>query len=701
MEKLEALYVNREISWLEFNERVLKEAAERSVPLAERLKFLSIYFSNLDEFFMVRAGSLSDQMIINPGKKDEMTGWSLKEQSRQIFAKVKKQNAMAAQYYEEICREFAVNGIDIVDFQELPVLLEALLWSRFEREIRPLLSPQIIDRHHPFPFLTNKVEYIAVRFESKSGHLKIGMIPTDNLPPFFLFQLEGRIKVVFTAELLSYFSEKIYENHTINEKYIIRITRNADITVDEAYLDYDIDFRGVMQELLKKRKRLSVVRIQIDHEPEESFAHYLCEQLSCQRDVILSEKQPLDFSFGFLLPGKLKEHTDRFPLEKFSYPRRPPFWTIDFNKTKAVKYISGHDMLLAYPFQSMKPFIQLLEEAAEDSSVVSVKISLYRLANHSKIASALIRAAENGKQVICILELRARFDEQSNIDYAKMMEEAGCTVLYGLSDYKIHAKLCLITRLSHGKISYITQIGTGNYNEKTSEQYTDLSFLTADEKVGKDAMEIFAALCMGEIPVNKESLWVAPNGFKSNVIKEIEEEAAYCRQHGSGYIAIKVNSLNDMDIMKALIEASQAGVRIYLYIRGICCLRPGVEGYTDNITVKSVVGRYLEHSRIFIFGRREREKVLIGSGDLLKRNTIRRVEIFTQIPMGPLRDQVRNVIEALEADNVKGWMMQPDGHYEKKERKNTAPVESQMYLSEFFAQKIRLPGKFSKWFKKK
>lgn len=688
----QSLFINRELSWLEFNKRVLEEAADPLVPLLERLKFLAIYFSNLDEFFMVRVGSLIDQNLVEPDKLDDKTGWTAKQQIGQIFEKVRSFSSLCVKYYGAILKELRGQGVDIVDFSHLSKVEELVLQKRFHEEIRPLLSPQVIDRHHPFPFLNNKEQYVAVTLSADSKgdkgkeSLRVGIIPTSHLPKYITFNIDKRQKVAFTADLVSHFAGKLFGKQRVLENYLLRITRNADITVDEAYLDHEQDFRGVMQELVKKRKRLSVVRLQINKRPSERFREYLCKRLPVVSGHILEEKIPMDFSFGFSLGSVLPEIG-----KSLSFPEMRPFPSIDFSQKNALRFLSNSDLLLAYPFQSIKPFIDMLNEAAEDPSVVSIKISLYRLANHSKIASALMRAAELGKEVLCVLELRARFDEQSNIDYAKLLEEAGCTVIYGLEEYKIHAKLCLITRVNHGKISYITQVGTGNYNEKTSEQYTDLSYITADQAVGQDASAIFAALCLGETVEHTESLWAAPHGFKSDVLRYIDEEIYRQQVSGDGLISIKVNSLNDMDVMAALVRASQTGVKVKMVIRGICCLRPGVEGYTENIQIRSVVGRYLEHSRVFVFGQGERQRIFIGSGDLLSRNTVRRVEIFVEIKDTAVREQVLAVMEMLEKDTLKAWEMLPDGSYRKERRPEGAALDSQMALAEYFAKPVPLP----------
>ena len=635
------IFVNRELSWMEFNLRVLSESLNPKIPLMERLKFLSIYFSNLDEFFMVRVGSLHDQSIVEPDKLDDKTGLNAADQIDAILNKANQINPIAQKAWESICLELRNQDIDILDLRHLSKLDEQIVQKYFSEEMRPLLSPQIIDRQHPFPFLKNKESFIVSVLESKDENICLGIVPFSQLPPYFIFNINQRRKILFTADVLLHFAQKLFGKQKIQEKHVMRVTRNADISVDEGLFDFDIDFRGVMTEMLKKRRRLDVVRLQFSSQPGEKLSAFLCKKLKVSPNCILVRSIPLDFSFGFALPSALDPHKDK---KQWYYHEAKPFVPVDFANGDgggAINYLQNHDLLLSFPFHSTKPFVDLLNEAADDPSVLSIKISLYRLANHSKIASALAHAAEKGKEVLCVLELRARFDEQNNINYATMLEEAGCTVIYGLSDYKIHAKLCLITRKIHNQIRYITQVGTGNYNEKTSELYTDLSFISTDQAMGEDATHVFQALCMGEVVDSTKSLWVAPNCFEPNVIKYIDEQIEACRSGKEGYVFIKVNSLNDMEIMEKLIEASQAGVKIEMVIRGICCLCPGVEGYSDNIRIKSIVGRYLEHSRIFIFGADEdTQRIFMGSGDLLNRNTRRRVEVFTEVKSADARRDI-------------------------------------------------------------
>lgn len=701
------IFVNRELSWLEFNRRVLSESLNPKIPLMERLKFLSIYFSNLDEFFMVRVGSLHDQSIVEPNKLDDKTGLNAAGQIDAILKKVAEINPIAERAWESIKQQMRAQDIDLMDTQHLNKLDEQIVQKYFAENIRPLLSPQIIDRQHPFPFLKNKEQFVLTVLENKekekdkdkskdksqtkSDSLQLGIVPFSHLPPYFIFTLNQRRRVLFTADIILYCAQKLYGKQKVVEKHIMRVTRNADISVDEGLYDFDIDFRGVMEEMLKKRRRLDVVRLQFSSMPGERVVNFLCKKFKVTPACFLVQSIPLDFSFGFALPSALDPHKEE---KSWFYHEAKPFVPVDFAKGDAggaINYLQNHDMLLSFPFHSTKPFVDLLYEAGDDPSVVSIKISLYRLANHSKIASALAHAAEKGKEVLCVLELRARFDEQNNIDYATMLEEAGCTVIYGLSDYKIHAKLCLITRKVHNQIQYITQVGTGNYNEKTSELYTDLSFISTDPKMGEDATRVFQALCVGEVVESTERLWVAPNCFESNVLRYIQEQIDLARSGGEGYVFIKVNSLNDMEIMEKLIEASQAGVKVEMVIRGICCLCPGIPGYTDNIRIKSIVGRYLEHSRIFIFGTGEQQRIFMGSGDLLNRNTRRRVEVFAEVRDGDPRREILHLVDAIRMDNQNSWEMLSDGSYVKDNSDHAEPLDSHTYLHHYFEKPFELP----------
>ena len=676
------LFVNRELSWLEFNRRVLAEALNPAVPLLERLKFQAIFYSNLDEFFMVRVGSLTDQHIMDPQRLDSTTGMTPQSQITAILQKVRDFEPMCQKAYHQIRTRLKDVGVDLLDYSSISRADERMASFYFEEELKPLLSPQIIDQHHPFPFLKNKEQYIITQFETKKEGIKLGIVPIGHLPSTMVFDVEGRKKVAFVADVVLYNVQTLYRKYVVQHRNILRVTRNADISVAEGLYDYDVDFRGVMKELLDQRRRLQPVRVQLSMDPGDALLRYLCKKLSITPEhVMVSHSLPLDFSFGFSLPDQLA-----IDKSQLLFGELRPCISEDLSGRAGLNRVAESDVLLAYPFQSIAPFVDLLYAAAVDPSVVSIKISLYRVSSQSRIAAALCMAAEKGKEVVCILELRARFDEQNNINYADVLENAGCTVLYGLPDYKVHAKLCLITRKVHGKISYITQIGTGNYNEKTAEQYTDLCLITGEEAIGKDAVDTFAALCVGDVSVHPRRLWVAPNSYLTKVLELIDREIAAQREGKDGYIGIKVNSLNNMELMERLVKASQGGVCVELFVRGICCIRPGISGFTDHIKIRSIVGRYLEHSRIFVFGRGERELVFIGSGDLLNRNTIRRVEVFAPVRSPRIKADILHILELERKDDCKAWEMQPDGSYRRVEP--AGALDSQMLLFEHFRRPI-------------
>lgn len=649
-------FQDRELSWLQFNLRVLQTAGESSVPLLERLKFLGIYRSNMEEFFMVRVGSLSHRAVLLPNEKDEKTGWTAAEQIRQIIAEVNSQQATVQKIYRALLQDLKAAGIDVVDFRKVSKVDEVMA-RKFFSEIRPLLSPRVVDAEHPFPFIGNRETWVAVGLKKgdkndKNDDIRLGLVPVFRVPPYRVVEVEGRQKVILTAELVRYYASLLFKKQEVREAVLIQVTRNADIFIEQELEGMDSDFRSSMEKMLRKRKRQQPVRVQISGKPSAKLQSMLVKALKVPENNVFIRNLPSDLSFG---SGIRRE-------PGMKYEERRPQRNVHLQKGEFFEYLDKKDILLSYPFQSMNPFVELLYEAADDPTVVSICITLYRLSASSKVAAALAYAADRGKSVLCLLELRARFDEQSNIDYSEVLEDAGCQVIYGLPDMKVHSKLCLITRQIGDEIRYITQVGTGNYNETTSEQYTDLCVITSRQVVGRDAAQVFESLALGQAPSETEALWVAPNSYRSRVLEMIERE----RQKGSaGRIAIKVNSINDMGVMRALIAASQAGVQIELFVRGICCLRPGVPGYTDNITVRSVVGRYLEHSRIFAFGELEDQRIFVGSGDLLNRNTQRRVEVFVECITPELRTDVLYILEMLRQDRERCWTMLPDGTYDR------------------------------------
>ena len=665
------LFLNRELSWLAFNRRVLAEAADETLPGYERLKFLSIYCSNLDEFYMVRVGGLLDRALLQPWHTEHTTGLTPREQLRAIYDETARQQKDFETLWRRVTAALAKQHVEILDFDRLDEADEVLLRRRFDA-LRPLLSPQVLDTEHPLPFLRNREQYVLVRFAGKHGGA--GLVPTTQLPKFFKLTVDGVQKLALTAPLVAHFASLLFGERRVRETAIVRVTRNADISVRDIMDGCDADLRAVMERLLRRRRRLEPVRAQVQGRVSDEMRALVRDLLGLPKRQLFVTNTPTDLSFVLAMLGE-------FDLTELTYKDVPPAKNAALQKGDYFAYLARHDLLLALPYQSINPFVDLLYEAADDPDVVSIKITLYRLAGSSRIAAALAYAAEHGKQVQCLLELRARFDEQSNIDYSRMLEDAGCDILYGLTKYKVHTKLCLITRRCPGGICYYTQVGTGNYNEKTAEQYTDLMLLTSNPAIGRDAAKTFDRLARGETVGETEALWLAPEGYKPQMLQHID---AQTRLGPKGYIGIKVNSMNDADVMARLVRASEAGVEVELFVRGICCLRPGVPGRTEHISVRSIIGRYLEHERIFAFGRGEAQEVFLGSGDLLERNTMRRIEAFTAVTDPDARADVLEVLSAMRRDNRQAWIMQPDGSYLRPEPAGE-PFVSQTYLHTYFA----------------
>lgn len=647
------LFLNRELSWLQFNRRVLAEAADETLPVYERLKFLSIYCSNLDEFYMVRVGSLLDRALLQPWHTETITGLTPREQLRAIYAETARQQKDFAALWRKVTAALAKQRVEILDFDRLDEADEVLLRRRFDA-LRPLLSPQVLDAEHPLPFLRNREQYVLVRFAGKRGGA--GLIPTTQLPKFFRLTIDGVQKLALTAPLVAHFAQLVFGERRVRETAILRVTRSADISVRDIMDGCDADLRAVMERLLRRRRRLEPVRAQLQGKVTDEMRETARTLLGLPKRQLFCTSAPADLSFVLTMPGE-------FDLTGLTRPELPPARNVALQKGEYFAYLARHDLLLALPYQSVNPFVDLLYEAADDPDVVSIKITLYRLAGSSRIAAALAYAAEHGKQVQCLLELRARFDEQSNIDYSRMLEDAGCDILYGLTQYKVHTKLCLITRRCPGGICYYTQVGTGNYNEKTARQYTDVSLVTSSESIGMDAAQFFNNMAMSNLNGRYNRLLVAPTSLKNNILSLMDGEIA---KGSDGYILLKFNSLTDIDMIEKLHEASCAGVTVEMIIRGICCLLPGVPGKTENITVTSIIGRFLEHSRIYVFGRGENEKMYISSADLMTRNTERRVEIACPIDSPAVRARLHDILFAMQHDTVKARVLQPDGSYQKK-----------------------------------
>ena len=662
-------YVNRELSWLKFNERVLEEAEREDVPLCERLSFASIYQSNLDEFFMVRIGSLKDQIQLGEKGRDTKTGMMPQQQIDAALEQVRLLNQRKDETYRQLLARLEDAGVRLVDFHTISQEDSRRLEGYFTREVLPLLSPMIIGKRQPFPFLRNKEIYAVAVLDRKNGKRKVGIIScATGVFPRLITISQG--EYMLSEELILHFLPLAFKGYQIRGKSLMRLTRSADIDADAVY-DEDLDYREFMADLVKQRKKLEPVRLELSRQLSQETVEELCKTLDMEKKAVFESGTPLDLSFFFQIQDILRQNPDYF------YPRYTPQKSAQFRgKDPFLPQIVEKDKLLAYPFDRMDPFLKVLREAAADESVVSIKVTLYRVAKHSQVVSALMEAAENGKEVLVLVELKARFDEANNIEWSRQLESAGCNVIYGLPGYKVHSKLCLISRMVDGQPQYITQIGTGNYNEKTARLYTDFSFLTADPAVGQNASAVFQALAKGETVQSSDVLLVAPHCMQSRILEKIDQQIARAKGGEPAYIGVKVNSLTDKTIMERLIQASQAGVKIDMVVRGICCLLPGVPGMTENIRIISIVGRFLEHSRIYIFGQGETEEIYIASADWMTRNMLRRVEIGVPISDPDIRRQIRQMFDTMLRDNCQARQLHSDGSYTRVSQQGQA-VDSQ------------------------
>ena len=668
------IYMNRELSWLKFNERVLEEAENQEVPLCERLTFASIYQSNLDEFFMVRVGSLYDQTLLDKKICENKTGMTSQEQIDAILKQTKLINKRKEAVYEELMARVTEQGIRILRFNELDEDGARYLEGYFKSEIAPLISPTVIGRRQPFPFLKNKEIYAAAVLGAKGKKDRLGIIPCTSNIFGRLIAVPGMPGTYMLAEeLILHFAPVVFKGYKIKSKSLLRITRNADIDADALY-DEDLDYREFMAGLIKQRKKLAPIRLELSRDMDKKGIAVLCEYLELDENHVFMSSTPLDLSFVFQIQDLLRKNPELY------FPKRTPQKSNQFQDGKSIiAQIKEEDKLLSYPYESIRPFLHLLTEAAEDPDVISIKMTLYRVAKQSKVVEALIEAAENGKEVVVLVELRARFDEENNIEWSRRLEDAGCQVIYGLDGYKVHSKLCLITRKNAGQVEYITQIGTGNYNEKTSRLYTDLSLMTSNVEIGLEASNVFQALSKGEVVEHTRHLLVAPKCLQNKVLDMLDEEIAHARNGEEAYAGFKLNSLTDKKIIDKLIEASESGVKIDMIIRGICCLIPGVEGKTENIRIISIVGRFLEHSRIYIFGSKERRKYYIASADFMTRNTVRRVEVAAPVYNDKLKTKLQEMFDVMLSDNQKARKLEADGNYHRVSNDLT-PVNAQEYF---------------------
>ncbi len=652
---------NRELSWLQFNARVLAEAEDENVPLLERFKFLAIFTSNLDEFFMIRVGSLCDMAAVDKEHTDSKSGLTAKEQLHLIYKAVEPLYARRDAAFSDVDSKLSAIGLRRLTMDLLAPDEQKYIKRYFKDIIAPVLSPQIVDSHHPFPHLEGKVLHIAALLSHKKTE-RLGLLPVPASLPPVVFLPETPSRYILTEDILLAYADHVFEMYDVLEKTVLCVTRNADIQVDDETFGVEGgDFRKKMEKLLRQRRRMAVVRVEISRPISDHFKEHFRSRFEVSdAQIFLSRTAPLKLGYAFSLGEHLPEKKRAFLSDTPFTPQQPAMLSADQSLLKAALQ---RDILLSYPYESMEPFLQMIREAANDPAVLAIRITIYRLASKAKLVEYLCAAAENGKDVTALIELRARFDEQNNIDWSERMEEAGCKIIYGFEDYKVHSKICLITRRERGAVRHITQVGTGNYNEKTAKQYTDVSLITADERIGQDAGAFFNNMALGNLSGRYSRLFVAPTSLKNNILALMDEQIAKGKD---GYILLKFNSLTDIDVIAKLREASCAGVTVEMIVRGICCLLPGVPGHTENITVTSIVGRFLEHSRIYVFGRGDEEKMYISSADLMTRNTERRVEIACPIDDPAVRTRLHDILYAMQHDTVKARVLQPDGTYCKK-----------------------------------
>lgn len=651
---------NRELSWLRFNQRVLEEAQDESVPLLERMKFVSIFTSNLEEFFMIRVGSLCDLAELDNKKTDSKSGMTPTEQLEAIYAAVSPLYKERDKTYGDIKKQLAAYGICGLNIKELENSEKKYIKKYFKEQILPILSPQIVDANHPFPHLLNNQIYVIANLRHQGSNTMIGIVPVPEFVSEIVVLPGHDMRYVRMEKVIVEYLELVFEQYQVSDKNYIRVTRNADISPDdEAFADND-DFRYVMKKALHKRRKMGVVRLEVASVLEKEMEKYLCEKLKITQNCIFRTKTPMKLDFIFTIIDKVPMSMKRSLTDETFSPQPPA----SLAEGSVMAQVKKHDVLLSYPYESMDPFLQMIREASTDPDVMTIKITIYRLAKKSRLVEYLCAAAENGKEVTALIELRARFDEQNNIDWSERMEEAGCRVIYGFEGYKVHSKICLITYRSRNEIRYITQIGTGNYNEKTAKLYTDYSLITANQSIGEDATVFFKNMAIGNLSGVYKNLIVSPTSLKQKVLLLMDEEM---KKGTEGRIVMKMNSVTDVDFIRKAAEASRAGVKVDLIVRGICCILPGIPGETENLSVTSIVGRYLEHPRVFVFGKGEEQKVYIGSADMMTRNTEKRVEVACPIYDAQIKKRLVRCLNIMLADNVKAREMQSDGTYRKKQ----------------------------------
>ena len=667
---------NRELSWLRFDQRVLEEARDKSVPLLERMKFVAIFTSNLDEFFMIRVGSLYDMVQTDEKHRDSRSGMTPQEQLDAIYEAVAPLYKERDKTYTEIKKELSPYGVCGLDFKELEADEKKYVKKYFKEQILPVLSPQIVDSSHPFPHLLNKDIYVTASLNKKEQML--GIVPVPTYVSDILMLPGHDIRYIRMEKVIMEYLHLVFDQYEVSDPNYICVTRNADVSPDDEALEVTDDFRKLMQNTLHKRRRMAVVRLETAEKLSAKMQEYFCEKFKITPAQIFRTKMPMKLDYMFSIAGNLPESMKRsLVYEPFS-----PQKSAHVQEGSMLKQVKKQDILLFYPYESMDPFLKLIKDASADPNVMTIKITIYRLAKKARLVEYLCAAAENGKEVTVLIELRARFDEQNNIDWSERLEEAGCRVIYGFDGYKVHSKICLITYRNRNEIQYITQVGTGNYNEKTAAMYTDLSLMTADPRIGQDAAEFFKNMSIGNLQGSYQYLIVSPVSLKSSILQMMDEEI---QKGKDGRIVMKMNSVTDVEFIRKVSEASCAGVRVDLIVRGICCILPGVPEYTENVRVMSVVGRYLEHPRVFSFGTGKEQKIYIGSADMMTRNTEKRVEVACPVLDEQIRRQINHDLKVMLSDNVKARVMQKDGTYTKRKIKDESSgkmIDSQAVFME-------------------
>ena len=672
---------NRELSWLRFNQRVLQEAMDLTVPLLERMKFVAIFTSNLDEFFMIRVGSLYDMAMLGDDSIDCRSGMTAIQQLDAIYDAMGPLYKERDHVYNLIKMQLHPYGVCGLSFKELEQPEKKYVKKYFKEQVLPVLSPQIVDANHPFPHLMNKELYVIANIKSREKSM-VGIVPVPHYIPDVIYLPGHDIRYIRMEVVIMEYLDLIFEQYTVSDRNYICVTRNADISPDDEAYDVNEDFRERMIQTLHKRRKMAAVRLEIAYPLTKEMEKFLCGKLQLSPKQIFKTKVPMKLDHIFSIIGKLPDSLKRSLVDEPFVPQ-PSKMVQDGSVMKQLK---RKDILLSYPYESMEPFLQLIKEASVDPNVMTIRITIYRLAKKTRLIEYLCAAAENGKEVTVLIELRARFDEQNNIDWSERLEDAGCRVIYGFEGYKVHSKICQITYRNRNEIQYITQVGTGNYNEKTAAMYTDVSLMTTNQEIGEDASNFFKNMAIGNLDGHYKHLIVSPTSLKKTVLQMIDEEIA---KGENGRILMKVNSVTDVDFIEKIAEASQAGVKIDLIVRGICCILPGVSEATENVNVTSIVGRYLEHSRIFSFGTGANQKIYIGSADMMTRNTEKRVEVACPILDDAVKERLNRMLEVLLSDNTKARKMQPDGSYIPKEKAGEDIIAQEVFMKEAMNAQIK------------